>query len=485
MPDIIIPMLSSTSVVEEIIKICPEWEPVLRGMSGDTRVGGFDLLNRLGAQAIYRKLQNLKDDKTRFVSIVREYYLQPHLVKMLSSNQNLRRFWGQRRMEPSEQKDNAVSLSADLSQKMETMLTKQLVQHAEDGFKVLLPAYIQRSVHNAVVDYVRQEWSWEKNTLQDMSLDPEQDDPRSNVADDTKYLPENIVMSAERVTQLNQLRSNLKDMLADASLAKEPFLVIDCMFGLGLTEYSTVGQEMTMREACEKLNIPGETQARKIARCQVYLDKGLDLIRKRIRENLPGIAESWQSEVNVNTASRRELAQQLDLTESEVERLIKGRQYCGLEELLDSNVVKPARLQELKRKGAVAAFVPVDINVATARDMTDILGLTKELSQKLVAERPYPELSELVNKKLLDRAGLEQIMRRGAVARLSTNDGKRTDLNRAELPEMTAVGLAPDTAHLIVKGRPFATWCDLEDYLGCEPSLWSFLREKFCLGISG
>jgi DNA uptake protein ComE-like DNA-binding protein len=471
MPDIIVPMLSSTTAIEEIIRIAPEWDPVLRGMSGESRVSGFELLNRLGAQAIYRKLQSLSDDKTRLLTIIRESYLQPHLVKMLSSNQNLRRFWGQRRMEPSEQKDNAVSLSADLSVKMEAMLAKQLAQRAEDGFKVMLPAYIQRSVHNAVVDYVRQEWSWERNTLQDMSLDPEQDDPRSNVADDTRYLPENIVLSAEQASQLNQLRANLKEMLDDQSLPREPFHVIDCMFGLGLTQFSSVGKEMTMRECCEKLNIAGETQARKIARCQVYLDKGLDLIRKRIREKLPGVAESWQGEVNINTASRRELAQQLDLTESEVERLIKGRQFCALDELIDSGVVKPARLQ--------------DLNAATARDITDILGLTKELSQKIVAERPFPELSELVNKKLIDRAGLEQIMRRGAVARLSINDGKRIDLNRAELPELTTAGLTPPVAHLLLKGRPFATWCDLEDFLGCDPELWALLREKFCLGISG
>ena len=96
---------------------------------------------------------------------------------------------------------------------------------------------------------------------------------------------------------------------------REPLVVVDLIFGLALTEKSKSGQELTMREVCEVLSIAGETQARKIARCQVLLDKGLDMIRNRVRSKLPGVAQCWQSDININTASRRELSHQLGLTE--------------------------------------------------------------------------------------------------------------------------------------------------------------------------
>jgi len=377
-----------------------------------------------------------------------------------------------------------MSLSIDLAQKLEGVLGKHLVQEADDGFKVLLPAYIQRSVHNAVVDYIRQEWSWERHTLQDLNLDPEQEDPRHNVADDITYSPEQQVISQEQVGQLNQLRKQLESMLNDARFPKDALTVVDCMFGLGLTKSSAVGQEMTMKECCERLGIGGETQARKIARCQVLLDKGLDLVRQQIREKLPGIADSWQGELNVNKASRRELTQQLGMTEGEIERLVKARQFQKLEELTDKAVVKPNRLPELIQKGAVAAFIPVDVNLATARDLTDILGLPKELAQKIVQERPFTDLKMLVGKKLLDNGLLQGVIARGAVLSTRAADANRLNLNSCDLEQMMALGIPETVAKLALAGRPFLTWSELEEYLGCDSATWSILRQKFCLGLT-
>src|SRR5208337_3254879 len=113
------------------------------------------------------------------------------------------------------------------------------------------------------------------------------------------------------------------------------------------------------------------------------LDKGLDMIRTNIRRRLPGLAECWQTDINVNTASRRELSHQLGLTEGEVEKLIAGRQYYSLSELVDGGVVKANRIDEIVKNGAVTCFVPIDLNACTTRDMIDILGFDKECAQKL------------------------------------------------------------------------------------------------------
>src|SRR5262249_12272878 len=151
-----------------------------------------EFLNRVGAKAIFMKALNLKADREQstFIEMLQSAYYQPMLAKMLGANQNLRRFLSQRHVPNDEQKAHVLSFSVEVSHKLLTTLQKQLQSGAEDGFKVLLPAYVQRSVHNAVIDYIRLEANWEKQTLQDLNLDPQQDDPRTTVADDVAYTPE-------------------------------------------------------------------------------------------------------------------------------------------------------------------------------------------------------------------------------------------------------------------------------------------------------
>jgi len=477
-------VLSSPTDIQDIVRIAPEWQAHILGSLSQGKVRLPDVFNQIGAKEVFAKALSLDAERARFVTILRDGYYQPLLNKMLNANVNLRRFWGQRRVAPDEQRQQAVSFSVDLAQKMEGVLNKQLNARAEDGFKVLLPAYIQRAVHNAVVDYIRQEWGWERQTLQDLNLDPDGEDPRQNVADDVRYAPESQALSNEKVAQLNELRQRLTRMLADSSYPTEPLTVIDCMFGLGLTELSKPGEEMTMREVCDLLKLPGDTPARRIARCQVLLDKGMDIIRQDVRQNLKGLAESWQGSLNVNSASRRELSQQLGLTEGEVDRLVAGRQFREIKELVERAVLKAHRLPEIVEKGGVAAFVPVDLNGATVRDMVDILGLAKELAQKIASERPFSELPDLVARKIVDRAELDRLTARGAALKIKTADTRRIDLNGVEIEEVVAAGVPDGIATLIKKGRPFLTWSELEDFLGCDGPTWAILRQKFCLGLA-
>jgi DNA uptake protein ComE-like DNA-binding protein len=443
-----------------------------------------DFLNRIGARALYCKGQALTDKRERFITLLQTQYYQPMLVKMLSANQNLRRFLAARRVQSQDVRGQVVSFSAELSQKLVVTLQKHLASREEDGFKVLLPAYVQRSVHNAVIDFIRHESNWEKQTLQDVHLDPGQDDPRTAVADDVAYTPESRVLSNEQVGQLNELRTKLASMLNDGKTPTEPLTVVDCMFGLGLTPHSVAGQEMTMRECSETLKLPGETPARRIARCQVLLDKGLDLVRQKIYTDMPGIADAWQRGLNVNLASRRELEQQLGMTEGEVERCIKSRQYTCAAELVDKSVLKPDRLPALVKKGLVAAFVPVDLNSATNRDIVDIVGMPKDKAARVVAERPFKSIDELLTRKLVGKPELNLYIQRGAVVRSARVDSKRLDLNRVTEDEIVASGIDTATATTVVKLRPFLTWAELEEFLGPESQCLPDLRQKFYLGLS-
>ncbi len=477
-------MLSSSTELQNVFQFAPEWESLLRNWDAGSKPSSCDFLSRVGAKAIFLKTLKLGDKQEAFVKLLRDSYYQPLLQKMLGANQNLRRFLSQRFVSIDDQRGQSISLSVEVSQKLESILVKHLSSGSEDGFKVLLPAYIQRTVHNAVIDFIRLEASWEKNTLQDIYLDPEQDDPRTAVADDLAVTPENQILNSEQVSQLNQLRSHLAAMLKEPGQAHDALTVVDCIFGLGLTDHSNSGEEMTMREVCDCLNIQAETMPRRIARCQVLLDKGLDLVRQRIYKQLPGIAESWQRGLNVNTASRRELSQQIGMTEGEIERLIKGRQFYNIDELVDNGIVKPTRINELKSKGATAAFVPVELNSATARDMMDILAMTKTQAQKVVSERPFKELDELVKKGLLSKNEIGEFIKKGAVVKVSAQDDKRLDINRAASEDFEKLGVESELAKLISRMRPFVTWAELEEVIGSECPHWSVLRQKFFLGIS-
>lgn len=483
-------VLSSKTEFQELLQLAPDWqavyESVVANFAAERKAPptAFDLFERLGAKSIYLKALSMSgDQRIRLAVLIRDSYYQPLLTKMATSNQNLRRFWSQRRVPPDLQKSQAMSFAVELAQKMDGVLAKHLNQGSEDGFKVLLPAYVQRSVHNAVIDHIRQEWEWEHSTLQDLNLDPEGEDPRQNTADDPMYAPENRAINNEQVAHLNQLRQQLNQLLGNKQVAQEPLYVVDCMFGLGLSEYSASGVEMTMREVCDKLNLPGETQARRIARCQVLLDKGMDIIRHMVREKLPQVAESWQAEVNVNTASRRELTHYLGLTEGEVEKVIASRQYYLLKQLVERGAVKGPRIAEIETKGAVAAFVPIDVNSATTRDIIDILGLGKDHAQKVVAERPFEKLTDLLNKRLLDQKTFDLLVGRGAVLRVKAANASRVDLNRAQAEEITALGLSPELTQKLTRARPFATWAELEEFLSCDSQTWALLRQKFCLGL--
>jgi DNA uptake protein ComE-like DNA-binding protein len=385
----------------------------------------YRFLEKLGPRTIYQQALLLGPRSQRLLKITRDHYLIKVAATLLARNPTLRRYFLERRIDKESQSNYVDSLAAELALKLDDALHKKLAGSDADGFKVLLPAYIQSSANNAVIDLVKQESSWEKRTLQDMSFDGEQEDPRETSPDDVAHIPENIVLSKEKVRYLNELRAKLeqffksKQINSSAAVTEKPaepsLLTVDCIFGLGLTKYSKPGVEMTMRECCERLEIAGETQARKIARCQVLLDKGLDEIRQLVQQEMPGLAEYRQREININNASRRELKHQLSLTEGEIERLIANRQFGEIGELGVREILKSDKLQRLIERGAVAFLIPVDLNSAPARDLIDILGLSKEVANSIVTNRPFTGFDDTVGRNCLDKMLVAKTVKNGAV----------------------------------------------------------------------
>jgi hypothetical protein len=398
-----------------------------------------------------------KNDK-RLASIFRNLYFIPLAEKMVLSSVNLKRFSQERKFDRETLHAQATSMAVEIAVKLESALQKHLNEGKEDGFRILLPAYAQSSVNNAVIDYIKGECQWERS-LYDAPQEEGEENPIERAADESKPNPEQLALSREKVGHLNAFRKRLSVMIKDGD-EDGSLTVIDCLFGLGLTPHSKSGEEMTMRECCEKLDIQGETQARKIARCQVLLDKGLDKIRGAIRENLPGLTECFQSEININVASRRELNHQLGMTEGEIERLILNRQLLAIEELLSKGVLKQERLNTIITNGAVAAFVPVDINSAPSRDLMDILG----------------DVYRLLSLSEQDALSLT---RRGAVLKKPSLTGK--SLNSASEAELLAAGLPNDRVAAIMRARPFSKWTDIEDFLLGDKTIFGILKTNFYL----
>jgi DNA uptake protein ComE-like DNA-binding protein len=486
-------MQSVGAQLQQILDLAPEWRHAASRLEqsgikygalvhdlGQSTVRMFELLEEVGGHAVYAKLASSGKEQEGLLKLVRDSYLLPLSYKMLRSNGTIRRFYAEKHVGPADLKAHLMSMSADVAWKLEAALVKSLEGADPKGNKFLIPAYVQTCVNNAVLDHIKSECQWERQTS---STKPDEDgneeDSIERAPDDLERVPDQIILSKEKVHYLNQLRAHLKKLFEqDKDHSDMSLTVIDLAFGLGLTPHSRLGVEKTMRECCEILQIPGETQARKIARCQVFLDKGMDRIRLLLREDLPGVVQCWQTEVNVNVASRRDLDHKLDFTEGEIDRLVVSRQYLVLDQLVERAVVKSDRLPALRKRGAVAAFVPVDLNSATPRDLADILGLSRELCGKIVAARPIGCLEELVQRRLLSEKDVAALKQRGAVAR----SGLKKNLNMAKLAELVCHGVSEKQAAFVLKGCPFRSWTDLDQYLVYDERTWALLKENFHLG---
>jgi Helix-hairpin-helix motif len=483
--------MTGVEMVHKIREMVPEWGPIFERagtVAGDGQGTKYNaksapplllsVFKQIGYREVYEKFAAIRSPE--LLRLLRDHYFYPSIETMLMSNINLRRFCTERKFDKDDYAAEARSLAVEVAIKLESILARNLETAKEDGFKVLLPAYGQSAVNNAVIDHIKDEFHWERS-LQDSSPggEGEEEDAIERAADLNTMGPEQRALSNEKVKYLNSLRDKLSVMLETSS--DQSLVVVDCIFGLGLTKDSKLGVEMTMRECCDNLKIAGETQARKIAKCQVLLDKGLDAIRSTIRDEMPDLAECWQSEVNINIASRRDLNQKLSLTEGEIERLIPSRQYLKLDELVTRLVIKHEKLDDLKRNGAVAAFVPVDLNEATARDLVDILGMDKATSKVIVDKRPFESFEQFGQTVGLSSDQLQQLKKHGAVVKAVL---KAKSLNQATEADLIQSGVSKDKAPVLVRAIPFDDWDEVDQFLLGDANSFAQVRQNFSLGHS-
>src|SRR5277367_1158332 len=217
-------MTSTREDLRSLLEILPEWRahfvdlnhgsesaPVTTTVSGITLLREtLAVLQRIGPKDMYALLLKRKDK--RLSLIFRNLYFIPLAEKIVLSSVNLRRFSQERRIDKESLEAQATSMAVEVAIKLEAALQKHLDEEREDGFRVLLPAYAQSSVNNAVIDHIKNECQWERS-LCDAPREEGEDDPIERASDDNKPNPEQLALSREKVGHLNAFRKRLAAMI--------------------------------------------------------------------------------------------------------------------------------------------------------------------------------------------------------------------------------------------------------------------------------
>ncbi|MBI5167671.1 MAG: helix-hairpin-helix domain-containing protein [candidate division NC10 bacterium] len=70
---------------------------------------------------------------------------------------------------------------------------------------------------------------------------------------------------------------------------------------------------------------------------------------------------------------------------------------------------KPAPKKEEAKKEAVAPKEKIDINTATAKDLEKLPGIGPKTAEKIIKNRPYKKIDDLVAKKVLTQKQFAKI----------------------------------------------------------------------------
>jgi competence protein ComEA len=136
---------------------------------------------------------------------------------------------------------------------------------------------------------------------------------------------------------------------------------------------------------------------------------------------------------------------------------------------------------------AAAQVQPVDLNAATAAQLTAIKGLTPDLAAKIIAARPFRSLDEL-SKVGMSKAQIDAVRpyltiggprRKGRWRKpaYTLAPGEKVDINAAErkvLEALPYIGVARAIA--IIESRPFARIEDLMKVKGIKQKTFARIR---------
>ena len=136
------------------------------------------------------------------------------------------------------------------------------------------------------------------------------------------------------------------------------------------------------------------------------------------RGNERSVPVGGDSRIELNTATREEIAMLPGLSVTVADKVIAARPFSSWNELLAKGILTPrdvARIQNHVTVNGQPVQARVDLNTATREELAMLPGLDYPTADKIIAARPFNSPTDLVNRNILNRSQWDRISDRVAV----------------------------------------------------------------------
>ena len=190
--------------------------------------------------------------------------------------------------------------------------------------------------------------------------------------------------------------------------------------------------------------------------------------------------------IDLNSADLSVILQETVLDTRKAEVLIDARPFWDYSELRMLPGFGKKTLLKLSDVATVVPPQPININTCSSADLQSIPGVGTVLARRIVEERPYDSLDDVVLVKGVS-TNVMHVLRQRSVAVIASNDNltesdwsniTTIDINNCDEQLLLQLpGVGPKIADRIVSGRPFDYIDDLREIKGIGANLFDKLHD--------
>ena len=190
--------------------------------------------------------------------------------------------------------------------------------------------------------------------------------------------------------------------------------------------------------------------------------------------------------IDLNSADLSVILQETVLDTRKAEVLIDARPFWDYSELRMLPGFGKKTLLKLSDVATVVPPQPININTCSSADLQSIPGVGTVLARRIVEERPYDSLEDVVLVKGVS-TNVMHVLRQRSVAVIASNDNltesdwsniTTIDINNCDEQLLLQLpGVGPKIADRIVSGRPFDYIDDLREIKGIGANLFDKLHD--------
>ena len=190
--------------------------------------------------------------------------------------------------------------------------------------------------------------------------------------------------------------------------------------------------------------------------------------------------------IDLNSADLSVILQETVLDTRKAEVLIDARPFWDYSELRMLPGFGKKTLLKLSDVATVVPPQPININTCSSADLQSIPGVGTVLARRIVEERPYDSLEDVVLVKGVS-TNVMHVLRQRSVAVIASNDNltesdwsniTTIDINNCDEQLLLQLpGVGPKIADRIVSGRPFNYIDDLREIKGIGANLFDKLHD--------